>query len=102
MTEIVISPDPVVYEGQALLIEATADDSLMAVLHFSGGAMGQWTQSYAAHGQSFGHRVLYGSQGSLRPCGTRNGKSPASKRRSPSTSRINKWSKLKSLPHSEQ
>jgi predicted dehydrogenase len=57
-------------------VEATADDSLMAVLHFKGGAMGQWTQSYAAHGQGFGHRVLYGSRGSLRPGGTRNGRSP--------------------------
>jgi predicted dehydrogenase len=57
-------------------IEATADDSLMAVVHFSEGAMGQWTQSYAAHGQGFGHKVLYGSQGSLRPGGTRNGRSP--------------------------
>ena len=48
----------------------------MAVLHYRGGAMGQWTQSYAAHGQGFGQRVLYGSQGSLRPGGTRNGRSP--------------------------
>ena len=61
-------------------IEATADDTLMAVIHFSGGAMGQWTQSYAGHGQGFGHSGVYGSLGSLRPGGTRNGRSPVLKR----------------------
>jgi predicted dehydrogenase len=60
-------------------IEATADDTLMAVIHFSGGAMGQWTQSYAGHGQGFGHSGVYGSLGSLRPGGTRNGRSPVLK-----------------------
>jgi predicted dehydrogenase len=57
-------------------VEATADDSLVAVIHFGQGAMGQWTQSYAAHGQGFGHKALYGSRGALRPGGTRNGRSP--------------------------
>ncbi len=57
-------------------IEATAEDTLTAVLNFSNGTMGQWTQSYAAHGRGFGHKVIYGSQGSLRPGGTRNGVSP--------------------------
>jgi predicted dehydrogenase len=60
-------------------IEATADDTLMAVIHFSKGAMGQWTQSYAGHGQGFGHSGVYGSLGSLRPGGTRNGRSPVLK-----------------------
>ncbi|UCC64479.1 MAG: Gfo/Idh/MocA family oxidoreductase [Anaerolineae bacterium] len=60
-------------------IEATADDTLMAVLYFASGTMGQWTQSYAGHGQGFGHRGVYGSIGSLRPGGTRNGRSPVLK-----------------------
>jgi predicted dehydrogenase len=60
-------------------IEATADDTLMAVIHFGTGAMGQWTQSYAGHGQGFGHSGVYGSLGSLRPGGTRNGRSPVLK-----------------------
>jgi len=60
-------------------IEATADDTLMAVIHFGSGAMGQWTQSYAGHGQGFGHSGVYGSLGSLRPGGTRNGRSPVLK-----------------------
>ncbi len=57
-------------------IEATAEDTMTAVVNFNNGAMGQWTQSYAAHGRSFGHKVIYGSAGSLRPGGTRNGVSP--------------------------
>ena len=57
-------------------IEATAEDTVSAVIHFKSGAMGQWTQSYAAHGRGFGHKVIYGSQGSLIPGGTRNGVSP--------------------------
>lgn len=57
-------------------IEATAEDTLTAVVNFSNGTMGQWTQSYAAHGRGFGHKVIYGSEGSLRPGGTRNGVPP--------------------------
>jgi predicted dehydrogenase len=57
-------------------IAATAEDTLVSVIDFAGGTMGQWTQSYAAHGRGFGHKVIYGSHGSLRPGGTRNGISP--------------------------
>ena len=57
-------------------IEATAEDTVTSVIHFKSGAMGQWTQSYAAHGRGFGHKVIYGSRGSLLPGGTRNGVSP--------------------------
>lgn len=57
-------------------IEATAEDTLTSVIQFQSGAQGQWTQSYAAHGRGFGHKVIYGSQGSLIPGGTRNGVSP--------------------------
>ncbi len=51
-------------------IEATAEDTLVSVLSFENGCMGQWTQSYAGHGQGLG---------SLRPGGTRNGVSPSVK-----------------------
>jgi predicted dehydrogenase len=57
-------------------VEATAEDTLASVITFSSGAMGQWTQSYAAHGRGFGHKVIYGSAGSLIPGGIRNGASP--------------------------
>lgn len=67
------------YKEMPELIEATAEDTLAAVIDFENGALGQWTQSYAAHGHSFGHRVVYGSKGSLKPGGTRNGVSPTVK-----------------------
>lgn len=57
-------------------IEATAEDTLVSVIQFSNGTLGQWTQSYAAHGKGFGHKVIYGSKGSLIPGGIRNGVSP--------------------------
>ena len=58
-------------------IEATAEDTSVSVLAFENGVIGQWTQFYAGHGKGFGGKVIYGSKGSLRPGGTRNGVSPA-------------------------
>ncbi|NLG27776.1 MAG: hypothetical protein GX557_07670, partial [Chloroflexi bacterium] len=57
-------------------VEATAEDTLVSVLSFGCGAVGQWTQSYAGHGQGCGYRVLYGSKGSMIPGGSRNGVGP--------------------------
>jgi predicted dehydrogenase len=57
-------------------ITATAEDTLVSVVSFSSGTMGQWTQSYAGHGRGFGARQIFGSLGSLIPGGTRNGISP--------------------------
>ncbi len=61
-------------------IEATAEDSLMALLDFQSGAQGQWTACYAAHGQGFGQSAIFGSEGSLRPGGARSGRSPVLRR----------------------
>jgi predicted dehydrogenase len=57
-------------------VQATAEDTLAAVLDFANGAVGQWTQCYAGHGQGSGLRVLYGSKGSMIPGGSRNGVPP--------------------------
>lgn len=57
-------------------VEATAEDTLVSVIDFCRGAIGQWTQSYAGHGRGYGHRMIYGSQGALRPGGTRDGAPP--------------------------
>ncbi len=57
-------------------IQATAEDTMLALLKFKNGTMGQWTQSYAAHGRGFGHKAIYGQKGSMIPGGTRNGVSP--------------------------
>jgi predicted dehydrogenase len=57
-------------------IEATAEDTLASVIEFQSGALGQWTHFFAAHGQGFSRRAIYGSAGMLQPGGTRNGRSP--------------------------
>ena len=67
------------YDEMPESIEATAEDTLSSVLNFQNGVLGQWTQSYAAHGQGYGYKMIYGSQGSLIPGGTRNGISPVIK-----------------------
>ena len=57
-------------------IEATAEDTLISVIGFEDGALGQWTAYYAAHGGGFGGKAIYGSTGRLQPGGIRNGVSP--------------------------
>lgn len=55
-------------------IQATAEDSLVSVIRFENGAVGQWTYFVAAHGRGFAQSVIYGSQGSLHAPGARNGR----------------------------
>jgi predicted dehydrogenase len=55
-------------------IEATAEDSLVSIITFESGATGQWTTFMAAHGQGFSQSGIYGSRGSLRSPGARNGR----------------------------
>lgn len=54
-------------------VEATAEDTVVALLTFESGVMGQWTSFQAAHGEPFHRTVVYGSRGSLRTAGARNG-----------------------------
>jgi predicted dehydrogenase len=55
-------------------MEATAEDTLLSVLTFESGAVGQWTSFNAAHGEGFGQTVAYGAKGSLRTHGARDGR----------------------------
>jgi len=54
-------------------VQATAEDTLVSVLQFESGTMGQWTTFYAGHGDPFAYSAVYGSEGSLRLAGARNG-----------------------------
>lgn len=54
-------------------VHATAEDTLVSVFEFENGAMGQWTTFLAGHGQPFEFSAVYGSEGSLRLAGARNG-----------------------------
>ena len=55
-------------------IKPTAEDTLVSVFTYESGVMGQWTAFQAAHGEPFGRTVVYGSKGSLRSAGARNGR----------------------------
>ena len=51
--------------GEVATIHPTADDTGLALVRFSNGVLGQWTESWAMHGQPFGHSIIYGSTGSI-------------------------------------
>jgi len=55
-------------------VPATAEDTVSAVLSFESGVMGHWLSFQAAHGESFARTVVYGTRGSLRTAGARNGR----------------------------
>ncbi|MBN1400371.1 MAG: Gfo/Idh/MocA family oxidoreductase [Anaerolineae bacterium] len=55
-------------------MEATAEDTVISTMDFESGVMGHWTSFQAAHGERLGHEVIYGSKGSLRTAGARNGR----------------------------
>jgi predicted dehydrogenase len=45
--------------------EATAEDAAYATLNFANGAVGQYIEEHAGHGQSIWMRQIHGSTGSL-------------------------------------
>ena len=54
-------------------VEATGEDAMFGLITFANGALGQWTDHYAGHGQPFGHRMVFGTRGSIAAPGDRNG-----------------------------
>jgi predicted dehydrogenase len=62
------------YDEVPETIEATAEDTLLSLITFENGAMGQWTSFRAAHGRPFGLTGIYGRLGSLHSPGARNGR----------------------------
>lgn len=54
-------------------IEATGEDALFGLITFENGAIGQWTQNHAGHGQPVAQRDVYGTTGSITAPGDRNG-----------------------------
>ncbi len=53
--------------------EATAEDALYATLNFKNGAVGQYIEDHAAHGQGIWLRQIHGSKGSMDLPGDRSG-----------------------------
>src|SRR4051812_36358756 len=55
-------------------VEATGEDAMFGLITFVNGALGQWTDHYAGHGQPFAHRMVFGTCGSIAAPGDRNGR----------------------------
>ena len=55
-------------------VEATGEDAMFGLITFASGAIGQWTDHYAGHGQPFSHRMVFGTRGSIAAPGDRNGR----------------------------
>jgi predicted dehydrogenase len=55
-------------------VEATGEDAMFATITFENGALGQWTDHYAGHGEPLSYRMVYGTRGSLNCPGDRNGR----------------------------
>jgi predicted dehydrogenase len=55
-------------------VEATGEDAMFGLITFADGAIGQWVDHYAGHGQPFAHRMVFGTRGSIAAPGDRNGR----------------------------
>ncbi len=66
------------YEKWALnlpaAVEATGEDAMFGLITFANGAIGQWVDHYAGHGEPFAHRMVFGTRGSIAAPGDRNGR----------------------------
>jgi predicted dehydrogenase len=54
-------------------VEATGEDAIFGLITFANGALGQWVEHAAGHGQYFSHRMVFGTRGSIASPGDRNG-----------------------------
>jgi predicted dehydrogenase len=55
-------------------VEATGEDAIFGLITFASGAIGQWVDHHAGHGQPFAHRMVFGTRGSIAAPGDRNGR----------------------------
>jgi predicted dehydrogenase len=55
-------------------VEATGEDAMFGLITFANGALGQWVDHYAGHGEPFSHRMIFGTHGSIAAPGDRNGR----------------------------
>jgi predicted dehydrogenase len=55
-------------------ITPTGEDAIFSLITFANGALGQWVNHHAGHGEPFHHRMVFGTKGSLASPGDRNGR----------------------------
>jgi len=54
-------------------IEPTGEDAIFGQITFETGALGQWTNHHAGHGEALRQRKVFGTRGSITAPGDRNG-----------------------------
>ena len=55
-------------------VEATGEDATFGLVTFANGALGQWIDHHAGHGEPFRQRLLFGTRGSITAPGDRDGR----------------------------
>jgi predicted dehydrogenase len=55
-------------------IDPTGEDAIFGQITFANGALGQWVNHHAGHGQPLNQRLVYGTRGSIISPGDRNGR----------------------------
>jgi predicted dehydrogenase len=55
-------------------IQATGEDAIFGQITFASGALGQWTNHHAGHGETVRQRKVFGTRGSITAPGDRNGR----------------------------
>jgi predicted dehydrogenase len=55
-------------------IEATGEDAMFGQITFANGALGQWINNHAGHGETVRQRKVFGTRGSITSPGDRNGR----------------------------
>jgi predicted dehydrogenase len=55
-------------------ITATGEDAVFGLITFQNGALAQWTNHHAGHGQPLHQRLVFGTRGSITAPGDRNGR----------------------------
>ena len=55
-------------------VEATGEDAIFGMISFKNGTLGQWVEHHAGHGESFRHRMVFGTKGSISVPEDRTGK----------------------------
>ncbi len=55
-------------------ITATGEDAIFGLITFENGALGQWVNHHAGHGQPKHERLVFGTRGSISSPGDRNGR----------------------------
>ncbi|MBV9595331.1 MAG: Gfo/Idh/MocA family oxidoreductase [Chloroflexi bacterium] len=55
-------------------IQATGEDAIFGQITFESGALGQWINHHAGHGESVHQRKVFGARGSINSPGDRNGR----------------------------